>query len=157
MKNRKNIYKIVGVVILIDQIIKVIIQTNLNLYEQIRIIPNFFSICYERNTGAAFSILENSTLFLIILSVIFLLGIDKYIRKEEMSLNKLSIISFGLIIGGIYGNLIDRVLYHSVTDFLSFTFFNYHFPIFNIADMGITIGAFLLILDIWKSKEKNTK
>ena len=153
MKNREHVYKVVVIVFMLDQILKIIIKHTLNLYQEISIIPNFFSLCYVKNTGAAFSILEDATLLLIVISIIFILLIDKSIKKEEQNLNKLSIISLGMIIGGIFGNLIDRILYRSVIDYISFSFGKYHFPIFNIADIGITVGVFLLIIDMIRRKK----
>lgn len=153
MKNRQKIYNIVAIVFIIDQIVKIIIKHTMNLYQEISIIPNFFSLCYVKNTGAAFSILEDATLLLIVISIVFLLLIDKSIKKEEQNLSKLSIISLGMIIGGIFGNLIDRILYRSVIDYLSFSFGKYHFPIFNIADIGITVGVFILIIDMIRRKK----
>ena len=115
----------------------------------------FFSFCYVKNSGAAFSILEDATLLLIIISVLFILLIDNTIKKEYRNLSNLSIISLGMIIGGIFGNLIDRIIYRSVIDFISFSFGNYHFPIFNIADIGITVGVFLLLVDLWKRRKES--
>ncbi len=153
MKNRNNIYKWTSILFIIDQITKLIVQKTMNLYDEINLIPNFFSLCYVKNTGAAFSILEDATLFLIIISVIFIILIDKMIKKEEQNLNKLSILSLGMIIGGIFGNLIDRILYRSVIDFISFQFGSYHFPVFNIADIGITVGVLLLVIDLLRGKK----
>ena len=155
MKNRERVYKYVAITILIDQFIKLLIQKNMNLYQEISIIPKFFSFCYVKNAGAAFSILEDATLLLIIISVLFIILIDNQIKKESQNLSNISIISLGMIIGGIFGNLIDRILYRSVIDFISFSFGNYHFPIFNIADIGITVGAFILIIDIWKRRKES--
>lgn len=153
MNNRQNIYKIVAIFLIIDQLIKVIIKRTMSLYQEITIIPKFFSLIYVKNTGAAFSILSNATFLLIILSVIFILLLDKYIKKEESKFTKLSIVSLGMILGGIFGNLMDRLLYRSVIDYLSFTFFGYQFAIFNLADIGITVGALLLLIDMWKRRD----
>ena len=92
MKNRQNIYKIASTLLILDQIIKIIIKYNMNLYDEIIIIKNFFSILYLKNTGAAFSLFKDSTFILIIISVIFIIILDKYIRKEQNSLNKIDII-----------------------------------------------------------------
>ena len=145
MKNKKDIYVITGVVACIDQIVKIIISHTLDLYEQIKIIPHFFSLLYVENTGAAFSILENNMIFIILLSVFFIVIIHDSIRKED-NFNTLSILGFGLLLGGIYGNLIDRIIHRGVIDYLAFNIFGYNFPIFNIADIGITVGVFLLAL-----------
>ena len=154
MKVRNDIYKIGVLVLVFDQIAKILVQRCMNLYQEIQIIPHFFYLCYVKNSGAAFSILEDATLLLIIISVIFILLIDNTIKKEHQNLTRLSKISIGMILGGIFGNLIDRILYRSVIDFLSFQFGSYHFPIFNIADIGITVGMTILIIEMLKKERK---
>lgn len=144
-KNKNKVYLTSIIVLLIDQIVKLLIKTNMNLNEEISIIPNFFSIQYLKNTGAAFSILENQTILLAITSIICISVIIYYLKKEE-NLTTAMYLSFGLVLGGILGNLIDRIVYQGVIDFLSFQIFNYNFPVFNIADIGITIGVLLLII-----------
>ncbi len=147
MQKNKNkvVYLTSSIVLLIDQIVKLLIKTNMNLNEEISIISNFFSIQYLKNTGAAFSILENQTILLVVTSIICISVIVYYLKKEE-NLTPLMSISFGLILGGIFGNLIDRIINQGVIDFLSFKIFKYNFPVFNIADIGITIGVFLLLI-----------
>lgn len=149
MNKRQEIYKITSIVLIIDQFIKLIIKNNIKLENQIEIIPKFFSIYYVENTGAAFSILSNNTTLLIIISVVIILLLDNLIKKEK-TFNNLATFSLGIIIGGIFGNLIDRILYRAVIDYLSFTILNYNFPIFNLADIGITIGVILLIISMLK-------
>ena len=119
----------------------------MKLNTSIDIIPKFFSILYVQNTGAAFSILEDNTILLIIISALFVVILDRYIKKEE-HFTKLGVISLGMIMGGIFGNLIDRILRHSVIDYLSFTVLKYNFPVFNLADIGITVGVGLYILSM---------
>lgn len=156
MKSKQKIYSIASIVIMVDLILKFIVSAKLVENDIIKVIPNFFSIYYLKNTGAAFSILQDSTAFLVILSALILLVLNNYIDKEK-DLNKISEISLGMVIGGIFGNMIDRIINHSVTDFISFRMFNYNFPVFNIADIGITVGVFLLLISILKDcrKEKN--
>ncbi|MDY5992478.1 MAG: signal peptidase II [Bacilli bacterium] len=144
-KNKNKVYLTSVIVLLIDQIVKLLIKTNMNLNEEISIIPNFFSIQYLKNTGAAFSILENQTILIAITSIICISVIIYYLKKEE-NLTTAMYLSFGMVLGGILGNLIDRIVYQGVIDFLSFQIFNYNFPVFNIADIGITIGVLLLII-----------
>ena len=153
MTKKEDIYKITCIVLMVDQIIKIIINNSLELYQVIKVIPNFFSIVFVKNTGAAFSILENNTLFLIIISVIVVIILDKYIKKEE-HFTTLSIISLGLILGGVFGNLIDRIIHHGVIDYLSFSIFSYDFPIFNLADIAITTGVFIMLINILLDKNK---
>lgn len=138
---------------LLDQIIKLLVTKNMYLEEEIVLIPNFFSLYYLKNTGAAFSIFGNKTLLLIIISLLCLVILKKYI-KSLANVTTLTTISLGILVGGILGNLFDRILYHSVIDYLSFTFFNYNFPVFNLADIGITVGAFLLIINLILEEKK---
>lgn len=154
MDKKKFIYSISFLVLVLDQIIKLTVVNNLTLHKEVEIIPNFFSLYYVKNTGAAFSILGNQTLLLILVSVICLILIKEYIKREK-EFTKLSIVSLGMIIGGTLGNLFDRVLYKAVIDYLAFDFFKYSFPVFNIADIAITVGAALLLLSfILEQKSK---
>lgn len=152
-KNREKIYSITIIFLMIDQIIKLIVKNNMNLHQEISVIPNFFSLYYIENKGAAFSIFNDQTTFLIITTTLFLIIMNHYIKTEK-KFTKLSIISLGILLGGMFGNLIDRILYSGVIDYLSFTIFNYNFPIFNFADIGITLGTFLLVINFIK-EEKN--
>ena len=141
MKSKEDIYKITCIVLVLDQFIKFIVNKFMELNKSIEIIPNFFRLYYVKNKGAAFSILENNTILIIVVSVIFIVILDYYIRHEK-DFTKLSILSLGIIMGGIFGNLIDRIIYHSVIDYLSFL----DFPIFNLADICICVGVGLLII-----------
>ena len=153
MKNKKNIYIIAIIYLMIDQIVKIIVRTKMELYQEIKIIPKLFSLYYVENDGAAFSILGNQTIFLIIVSIICLIILNKFILEEELPKN--SLIPLGCLLGGIVGNLIDRIIFKSVTDYLSIFIFKYSFPVFNIADIGITVGTALLILNIVLEEKKN--
>ena len=124
----------------------------MHLNQEIVIIPKFFSIHYLKNTGAAFSILRDNTIILIIISIIMLYIINKFIDKEK-KINKNQKLYIGIIRGGIFGNLIDRIAYRGVIDYLSFTIFKYNFPVFNLADMAITIGVVLLIINYLRTKK----
>lgn len=140
-----KIYLLSILVIIIDQITKLIIMNNMKIGEEIVVIKKFFSILYVTNTGAAFSILENSTTLIIIISL-FCLALIVSLLKKEKDITPIKVISFGILIGGMISNLIDRVFYKNVVDFLSFNIINYRFPVFNIADIGITVGVFLYLL-----------
>lgn len=157
MSNRYKIYRIMCILLVIDQIIKIVIRYSINEYQEIKVIKNFFSITYVQNTGAAFSIMKDATIILILLSIIFIIVLNNYIKKQESNFTKIDIISYGLIMGGVYGNLIDRIIHRKVTDYLSFNIFNYSFPIFNFADICIVIGAILIVIDIIFLKNKNKK
>ncbi len=156
MKSKEKIYSIGCCLLIIDQVVKLLIKSNMKLLDEVVIIPHFFSIYYVENKGAAFSILGGATLLLVLVGFVALFILDKYISKEEY-FSKLGVFSLGMIMGGIVGNLIDRLLYGSVIDYLSFSIFNYSFPVFNIADIGITIGVFIYIIDYIKEEVKKKK
>ena len=153
MNKKKDIYKLLSIVLILDQIIKLLVMKLLNENQIISVIPNFFSLTYVKNTGAAFSILEGKLSLLIIISVMFITIIHEYIKKEE-NIPKILLISYGLILGGVFGNLLDRIIHQAVTDYLSFRLFNYYFPIFNLADICITCGILLLIIETFLEKKK---
>ena len=146
MNNKKLIFTII-ISFIVDRITKVLIGLNYNLLETKPIINNLFSITYVKNKGAAFSILENKIPILIIISILAIILLVYYINKEK-NISMLSTFSYGIIIGGILGNLFDRVFLNGVVDFLSFKIFDYYFPIFNIADSLIVIGIIILIIEI---------
>lgn len=141
---KKNIYLIAGISIFIDQITKILA----NLYlDNIILIKNFFNVTYVENTGAAWGILANNRVILIGVSIIALLFINKYINSET-EFNKLTIASYGILLGGIFGNLIDRIFRGYVIDFLNFNIFGYDFPVFNIADTLIVVGIVLMFIEV---------
>ena len=140
-----KIYLLSILVIIIDQISKLIVVKNMNIGEEIILIKKFFSLMYVTNTGAAFSILENSTSLIIIISL-FCTALIVSLMQREKNMTKLKKFSFIILIGGMISNLIDRVFYKNVIDFLSFNLINYKFPVFNIADIGITIGVLIYLI-----------
>lgn len=156
MKNKEKTYSITAIIIIIDQLIKIVVNRKLPLEKNYDIIPNFLSIYHVDNTGAAFSILTNQVTLLIVLSLIILFILYKYIEKEK-NFTKLSTISLGLIMGGIVGNLIDRLLFGKVIDYISLKFGSYLFPVFNIADTAIVIGVILMIISIIKEEKDKKK
>ena len=153
MNKKQDIYKIASIILIIDQIIKFLLSHFMNLYDSTKVIPNFFQIVFVKNTGAAFSILKDNTILIIIITFCFLLFLHQHIQKEKY-FTKMSILSLGLILGGVFGNLLDRIFYQSVIDYLSFTFFGWDFPVFNFADISIVIGVLLILLELIFSKNK---
>ena len=149
----KKIGIVTIICVLIDIITKIIVINTLNLYESIEIINNFFSITYVRNYGAAWSILSGSRFFLIFIGISSLILIYKYFIKDR-KINKLETITYGLLLGGIIGNLIDRIVSGYVIDFLDFLIFNYNFPVFNMADTFIVISVFLILIDTFRGEKK---
>lgn len=143
----KKIISLSSILLIIDQIIKLIISSKMLLNSSITIIGKFFNITYVINKGAAFSILTGNRLFLIIVSLISLILIYKYLLKDKILKNK-EIIIYSLIIGGLLGNLLDRIIYGYVIDYLDFKIFNYNYPVFNFADICIVIGIVLLMFQV---------
>lgn len=141
---KKRPYIIASIFFIIDLISKQIITHTLDIYESITLIPNFFKFTHVNNLGAAWSILENQRILLLIITLIVLFFINKYINKED--LNNFESFCYGMIIGGIVGNLFDRLIYGYVIDFLDFNIFGYNYPVFNLADSFIVIGIILLII-----------
>lgn len=147
-----SIYIICTIWLIIDQIIKGIVVSYLNVGEKINVISNFFKINYLQNEGAAFSSFTGMRVLLIFITVIAFYMIASYIKKNEIT-SKLEVISWGMILGGILGNLIDRVSQGFVIDYLSFTIFGYLFAVFNFADIGIVVGIFILAILLLRRKQ----
>ena len=142
-------------ILLLDIITKQLVITNLLEHQSITIINNFFSITYAKNTGVAFSFLEGYLPLVILITSIIIISILIYIKKNNP--NKYESICYGLILGGALGNLLDRIIYGYVIDFLDFTIFNYNYPIFNIADTFIVIGILILIILSFKENKGSEK
>lgn len=147
MKSLNKVYFIALIVFLIDFLSKNLIINNFQLLKSVELIPNFFYITYLQNTGAAWSIFRNGSLFIAVISLIIFILISNYIKKLKLE-NIWSIISFGFLLGGILGNFVDRVVYGYVIDFLDFKIFGYDYPVFNFADIMIVIGTIMIAIKI---------
>lgn len=154
MKNKKLISIIIGVVIVaLDQITKI-----LTVGRNIAVIPNFLSFTYTENRGIAFNIGSNGLPFVILISIALLAIIVIFIKKKNQEIDSKVLISLMLILAGGIGNLADRIIIGYVRDFIDVNLFN--FPIFNIADVSVTLGVIFIIIILIKSlfvKEKNKK
>ena len=143
MVNGKKFFFITSIIVLLDQLTKFLAR---NISESIPLIKNVFHLTLIKNTGAGFGILQGQVWILIFISLIviglILFKIDKILKKKEY------IWSFGLILGGAIGNLIDRIAFGFVTDFLDFRIW----PAFNIADSALVVGVILLL--VWSRKSK---
>jgi signal peptidase II len=146
------LYLLLGAaVLLLDQVTKAIVAREIPLNDAIPVIPGFFSISHVLNSGAAFSLFadyraEYARVGLISFSVVvigviaFVLWISSY-QRSRMNL------AMAFILGGAFGNLVDRLTIGSVVDFLAFQIGSYHWPDFNVADSAIVCGSLLLIVD----------
>lgn len=156
---KKDILNFILIIIFIslDQISKFCVVSNMKLYSSIKIIPNFFSITYNTNYGAAFGSFEGQKYLFYIITIIVLIYFFKEYKKYNI--NNLTRVSLILIISGIIGNFIDRIIHGYVIDYLDFNIFSYNFPIFNFADSLMVIGVIILIIytimeEKWKSLQK---
>lgn len=139
-------------ILLIDQVTKALASIYLTLNKSLDIINNFFSLTLTNNYGAAFGIFKYSNTLLIIATLIILIILYKYMHSFKKNMrNK---IAFGFILGGVFGNLIDRIIKGYVIDFLDFKIFNYDYPVFNVADIAIVIGVILLGYAIIRKEDK---
>ncbi len=139
-------------ILLIDQISKSIIEVYLKFNESFKVIKNFFYLTLTHNTGGAWSILDNYSFIFIILSIVAFIIILKFMLSFKNNLR--NNIAFASLIGGLLSNLADRIFLGYVRDFLDFRIFGYDYPIFNIADIAIVVGVFLLIIAILKGEDK---
>lgn len=151
-------------VFLLDRATKVWIEAKVSVYDTIVVIPDVFNIVYTRNRGAAFGMLSNApeTIRLTVLVgfATLILGLIGWMlwqatRPKEIGswINRLAL---SLVLGGAVGNLWDRIVRGSVTDFLQVFLSSYEWPSFNVADMGISIGASLMALDLlFDSRKQN--
>lgn len=140
---------IILIIVGLDQFTKVWALNNLKGRDSIVIIDDFLEFTYVENRGAAFGILQNSTLALTIVSFIVSLFIAYYLFKYKNVFTKSINLALILILSGAIGNLIDRWFRTYVIDFISVKFWGYYdFPVFNIADIAVTCGAILLMIII---------
>ncbi len=130
---------------LFDQLIKLLVDKKIALTTSIKIIKNYFYVTKTYNYGASWSIMQGRRIFLIIISIVFLVILYKFMDDFKKD-NKLNIISFSIIIGGLLGNLIDRIFRGYVIDYLNFYIFKYDFPVFNFADCLIVVGVIILLI-----------
>ncbi|MGH9403947.1 MAG: signal peptidase II [Terriglobia bacterium] len=135
-----------------DQITKAAVEKSIPLHATVRVIPHFFNLTYTHNPGAAFGLFADSpspskTAILIAVSVALLVAVAAIVWKS-VRLEWEAGVALALIVGGAASNLLDRVRFERVTDFLDFYFRQYHWFTFNLADSAIVIGAFLLVIHL---------
>ena len=150
---RKKSLIVAGFILLIDQIVKYSIDKKILLGNLKTVIPNFFYVSKVYNDGAAWSMLAGSTIFLAIMAILALAFLLVY--QSKFLANWRNMLAFGLVYGGLLGNLLDRIIHGYVIDYLKLNFGSYNFPIFNLADVVIVSGVILIIIAILKGEDRN--
>ena len=148
----KKIVGIASFITVLDQLIKYLVTIFMALGESVGLIPHFFSLTFVKNRGVAFSLFEGSQIPIIALSIMVLFVLYAWVKKQKK--DSWNIFSFGLLLGGIIGNLIDRIFRAGVVDYLDFQLLGYDAPIFNLADIAVVIGGFLLIVIMWREDKR---
>ena len=135
----------------LDQGVKFLVRAAIPLHTSQTFIPGLFDLTYIRNTGAAFSILRSQTWLLTVLSGIAVVVLLVLLLRRAIP-SGLGMLSLSLLLAGAAGNFIDRLAFGYVTDMFQTTFMN--FPVFNVADIGVVIGGFFLVLAVLTAKEE---
>ncbi len=143
---------VAGGVVFLDQVTKSAIQAQLILSESSPVIPGFFHLTYILNRGAAFGLLAGASPhfvlpFFWVVTLVVIGTISVYSLRLPLD-RQLSRWGLALILGGAVGNLIDRIRFQAVVDFLDFFYGSFHWPAFNLADSAITVGVGLLLLEM---------
>jgi len=149
-------------ILILDQYTKYEAQQKIPLYHTIKVIDGFFNLTHLRNTGGAFGVLAGKkegigSLFFIAVSMAAV-GVILYLFHKAKEHERTLSLSLCLVLSGAIGNLIDRIRYGEVVDFLDFHLFSYHWPAFNIADSTITIGIGLMAIELlFHDRKRSTK
>ncbi len=145
MKNRPAFFFLIALLVFVfDQFTKYLIKSYVGPYEVIRVLP-FFNIVYVENIGSAFGMFKSlGNTFFVVVSLLAVIFVAMIILKGTH--NRLAL---SLILGGALGNLTDRLIHGYVIDFLDIYVDRFHWPAFNIADSALTIGVFLLLLEMF--------
>src|SRR3982751_188970 len=157
---RYKAYGLAGLVIALDRVTKVIIESKLSFFDQYRVIPGFFDIVRSQNRGVAFGIFNDSTsewrTTLLVIASILAVAMVTVMLWNAHKLDRYSLWGLSLILGGAAGNVFDRIMSGHVTDFLLFYIGEHQWPTFNVADSAIVVGSGLLLMDVLRSKRQAT-
>jgi signal peptidase II len=154
-------YLVALAAIVLDQLTKLWILRSFELYESREIIPGLFNLVYVTNTGAAFSMLADVDspwrhYFFLAVGLLACIGLTFYYHRFG-GRRRTYAIALGLIAGGALGNLIDRLRFGAVVDFLDFHLAGHHWPAFNIADSAICVGAVLFLIVSFVEEKKTAR
>lgn len=159
MNARLRSIAIIAGVVTLDRITKLYIERSFSPWDTKPVIAGFFNIVHAENPGAAFGFLSESAsqwrgFFLVGVSLVVMAIIGTMLFRPGDKKSPLLETALALVFGGAAGNMWDRLFRGTVTDFLQFFFGSYEFPSFNAADSAITVGACLLLIDLWNRRGK---
>lgn len=147
---------IAGLVVLLDQATKLIILETMPMHSAVAVIPGFFNIVHVQNPGGAFGFLANNSVFLRKIVFLFISGaavfLILYFYYKTPETHRFLSLAFAMIFGGAIGNMIDRIRYGVVVDFLDFHIRDLHWPAFNVADSAITVGIVIFVYHLLFNK-----
>jgi len=148
-----------GLVLALDIFTKFLVQANLHAYDSVEVVGDFFRFTYIFNPGAAFGLHLGSYSRFIFLALAFVaLGVLLVMYRHTAANDKLRLFAIGAIAGGALGNVVDRIRSsRGVVDFLDFGIGDLRWPVFNIADTAVTIGAVLLLISLWKEDQRRDR
>jgi signal peptidase II len=152
-------FAIAAVVVVLDRLTKGLIKAHVSDYGSITVVPGLFNIVHTENPGIAFGMLANAPgpwrdVLLIGFSAVVLVAISIMLLRPGSQRDTVLRTALAFILGGAFGNLYDRIVNGTVTDFIEVHAGQHYFPAFNVADSAITVGACLLLLDMWWAKER---
>ena len=158
MNHRVFPFFIAAAVVLLDRLTKEVIKSHFSAWDSLAVIPGFFNIVHTENPGIAFGMLANASgawrdVLLIGFSAVVLIAISIMLLRPASLRDATLRTALAFILGGACGNLYDRIVRGTVTDFVEVHAGQHYFPSFNVADSAVTIGACLLLLDMWRAKE----
>lgn len=145
------LFAVLGTVLALDLVTKAWVVQNFSLYQITPVLGDFFRLTYTHNPGAAFGIHvgEGSRIFFLVLSLVAL-GVLAYLYRVTPSEDRLRLLAVALVSGGAVGNIVDRIRFErGVVDFLDVGVGSYRWPVFNVADMAVSIGAVLLLVSFY--------
>lgn len=159
MLDRVIPFALAAVILVIDQITKNLIKAHVSAWQTLVVVPGFFNIVHAENPGMAFSLLADASglwrnVLLIGLSFSVAGFIAILLLRGGTAQHWLVRFGLSLVLGGALGNLYDRAAHGTVTDFVEVYVGTHFFPAFNVADSAISVGAALLIVDIWRTRER---
>jgi signal peptidase II len=162
MSRRLMAYSIAAVLFALDRVTKLAIQANMAPQDAYAVIPGFFNIVRTGNRGIVFGLMSEGdaewrAFFLVGLTVLVLAFVATVLWQSSgrgMAASGAARVGLSLVLGGAVGNLYDRLFSGAVTDFLDFHISAHHWPAFNLADSAISVGAVLVLLDLWLSRRK---